>query len=88
MIDEAERRELAALINSNPQPRESIAKEFGQVWDTEELGQDFEVQGFLAPFVVATRKSDGVVGSLFFQHHPRFYFAFKPHEDEAVGGDL
>jgi hypothetical protein len=26
--------------------------------------------------VVVKRKSDGVVGSLEFQHHPRFYFNF------------
>jgi hypothetical protein len=38
------------------------------------------VIGFLAPFVVVRRKIDGVKGSLEFQHHPRFYFGFSPHE--------
>ena len=48
----------------------------GRVWDTQELGKDFEVTGFMAPFVVVRRKSDGVKGSLMFQHSPRFYFDF------------
>ena len=51
----------------------------GQVWDTQELERDFEVIGFLAPFVGVRRRSDGVVGSLLFQHWPRFYFRFEPH---------
>jgi len=45
-------------------------------WDTEQLGQEFEVIGFMAPFVVVKRKSDGKKGSLEFTHSPRFYFNF------------
>jgi hypothetical protein len=63
-------------INSDPGSREALEKEYGQVWDTDELGRDFEVRGFSAPFVVVKRKSDGVVGSLEFQARPRFYFNF------------
>jgi len=48
-----------------------------QVWTTDELRQDFEVTGFSAPFVVARRKADGVVGSLQFTHSPRYYFGWK-----------
>ena len=51
--------------------------EHGQVWNTQELGQDFEVLGFAAPLVVVRRRSDGAQGSLFFQHSPRFYFDFQ-----------
>jgi hypothetical protein len=29
---------------------------------------------------VVTRKSDSVQGSLYFQHSPRLYFSFEPHE--------
>lgn len=47
------------------------------VFDTTELQQVFTVKGFMAPFVVVTRKSDGVVGSLEFTHSPRLYFNFK-----------
>jgi len=48
------------------------------VWDTGELQDDFEVLGFMAPFVVARRRSDGVRGSLMFQNSPRFYHSFQP----------
>jgi len=78
MKDETEalRRELVNEINSNRGEREQLEKEYGQVWDTQELSQDFDVKGFMAPFVVVKRKSDGVVGSLEFQHSPRYYFNF------------
>jgi hypothetical protein len=72
------RRGLVEQINSCPTGREILELEHGKVWDTKELQQDFEVTGFLAPFVVVKRKSDGVVGSLVFQHMPRFYFGFTP----------
>jgi hypothetical protein len=79
-MDETEgfRRAYVEEINSNPGSREALEKEYGQVWNTEELGRDFDVQGFMAPFVVVKRKSDGVVGSLEFQHSPRFYYGFTP----------
>ena len=47
-------------------------------WDTEELGRDFEVLSFLAPFVVVRRRADDVRGTLQFAHHPRRYFAWRP----------
>ena len=47
---------------------------YGTVWDTEGLGQNFQVLGFLAPYVVVKRKSDGKKGSLEFIHSPRAYF--------------
>ena len=31
-----------------------------------------------SPLVVVRRRSDGVRGSLMFQHNPRFYFSFTP----------
>jgi hypothetical protein len=43
---------------------------------TNEMLELYEVQGFQAPFVVVTRKSDGKRGSLEFEHYPRFYFNF------------
>ena len=72
------RRALVAEINAEPGSREALVAQYGQVWDTQELTQDFEVEGFLAPFVSARRKADGVKGLLTFQHHPRFYFDFQP----------
>ena len=74
---EATRRELLRQINAHPDGREALEALYGEVWDSEELARDFEVLGFAAPFVVTIRRSDRVTGSLQFQHHPRFYFAFK-----------
>jgi hypothetical protein len=78
MIDptEAIRRERLAEINVVPGGREALEAEYGQVWDTDQLRQDFEVIGFLAPLVVVRRRSDGVKGSLEFQHSPRLYWGF------------
>ena len=74
---EAVRRELLVEINAQPGSREALEGEHRQVWNTHELGQDFEVLGFAAPLVVVRRRSDGVLGSLFFQHSPRLYFEFQ-----------
>ena len=74
---EAIRKELLATLNASPGSREALEAEHGQVWSTTELSEDFEVLGFAAPLVVVKRKSDSQKGSLFFQHHPRFYFGFE-----------
>jgi len=70
------RRERLAEINAEPGSREALESQYEQVWDIHELSQEFEVVGFAAPFVVVRRKSDGLMGSLEFQHSPRFYFNF------------
>jgi hypothetical protein len=57
--------------------RTRLEKIYGKIWNTEEVQKDFKVRGFMAPFVVVTRKVDGKEGSLMFQHYPRFYFNFK-----------
>jgi hypothetical protein len=81
MSDETEsiRRLQLAGINAKPGNREALEAEHGQVWDTEQLREDFNVEGFLAPYVVVRRKSDGERGSLMFQHNPRFFFSFEPY---------
>ncbi len=68
------RRTLLVQVNTNPSDRTALEAQHGQVWDTAELARDFVVEGFMAPFVVVRRKADTVVGSLMFQHHPRYYF--------------
>ena len=70
------RRQMVAEINANAGERAELEARYGQVWDTSELQRDFDVIGFMAPLVVVIRKSDGVKGSLEFQHNPRFYFNF------------
>jgi len=81
MNDETEtiRRLQLAQINAEPGSREALEAEHGQVWDTRQLGEDFVAEGFLAPYVIVRRKSDGQRGSLLFQHDPRFYFSFEPY---------
>ena len=75
---ELRRRVEQLLVNEG-----AIAPD-GQTWTTEELQADFEVRGFLAPYVVVRRKADGLVGSLMFRHSPRLYFGW--HEDVRQGG--
>lgn len=73
------RRQRLSEINAEPGSRASLEAQYGQVWTTDELANEFEAIGFLAPFLVVRRRSDGVKGSLEFQHDPRFYFNFHPH---------
>lgn len=80
MAEETEsiRREMVAAINAEPGSRQYLEEKHGHVWDTGELQKDFEVLGFMAPLVVARRRSDGTMGSLMFQASPRFYFGWSP----------
>ena len=71
------RRKEVAEINAQPGSREALEAKHGQVWNTDELREEFDVLGFMAPFTVVRRKSDGVKGSLKFQHSPRLFFGFK-----------
>lgn len=72
----AYRRARLIEINNQPRTRAELEAAYGPVWDTAELARDFDVMGFLAPFVVVHRRSDGRRGSLEFQHQPRLYFNF------------
>ena len=60
----------------DPYSREYFESQYNQVWNTEELRRDFFVHGFLAPFVVVTRKADNKKGSMQFTHMPRYYYNF------------
>jgi hypothetical protein len=66
------RMQLAAELNAGGVP----ADYDGPLWDTASLQDEFEVQGFMAPFCVVRRKSDGVRGTLTFIHEPRVYYGF------------
>jgi len=54
--------------------RLELERRHGQTWDPTGLAAEFEVLGFMAPLVVVKRRADGIMGSLEFQHDPRFYF--------------
>jgi hypothetical protein len=57
--------------------RKDLEAVVGTVWNTTELTRDFDVLGFQAPYVVAREKASGKLGSLRFQHYPRFYYNWK-----------
>lgn len=76
----ARRRMVAQLALMAPLMQDREAAELmvdGRVWDTRQLQEDYEVEGFLAPFCVVVRKSDQQRGSLMFTHAPRWYFGFE-----------
>lgn len=75
------RKERLIEINAAPGSREALEAVHGKVWNTDELIQDFEVIGFLAPVVVVRRRADGVKGSLEFQHSPRLYWGWQEHKE-------
>ena len=56
--------------------RQRLEARYGHIWDAAQFAKDFDVLGFLAPYVVVGRRSDERKGSLEFQHLPRFYFNF------------
>jgi hypothetical protein len=60
--------------------RAELEKEYGpdDVFDTEQLREKFEVEGFGGGICVVRRRADGVRGSLDFDHMPRFYYRFIP----------
>lgn len=70
------RRIVSEEINSDKSERAELEKVHGQVWDTDQLKDDFEVEGFLAPLVIAKDKKTGGTGTLMFQHNPRFYWGW------------
>lgn len=78
-IDSTEdtRRALVVLINAHAAERADLEVQYGRVWNAAELVTDFEVLGFAAPCVVVKRKADNKLGSVLFQHRPRYYFAYQ-----------
>jgi len=79
--EEVRRKRLAVISDAvgSQEPateRRRLESQYGQVWDSAQLAEDFEVIGFMAPYATVRRGSDGRKGSLEFQHMPRFYFSF------------
>jgi hypothetical protein len=72
------RRTMVQQINSDAGDRERLEAQHGRVWDTQQLQADFDVLSFAAPLIVVSEKATGRMGSLFFQHNPRFYWGFQP----------
>jgi hypothetical protein len=80
---EETRRALLVVVNAEAADRAALEARYGQVWTSSELANDFEIQGFAAPFIVVKRKSDGKVGSLMFRHHPRHFFDWTPDSEPS-----
>jgi hypothetical protein len=81
-VDETEaiRRQRQAELNLDAGERAALEARYGKVWNLDELTEEFQVVGFMAPLVVVRRLADGKKGSLEFQHHPRFYFNWQEHQ--------
>lgn len=76
--DERARKELFDAYNAEAGDRMALEERHGQVWDSDQMQEEFIVKGFAAPAVMVMRKSDKIQGFLMFQHAPRFYWGFKP----------
>ena len=82
--NEGTRRVLQELVNlmvGNMTEREArfyLEKVYhGQIFNTQELTQNYKVLSFLAPFVQLERLDDNKIGYMMFTHNPRFYFGFQ-----------
>jgi hypothetical protein len=73
-LTESIRRARVADLNAEAAARAELEARYGTVLNTDELRLEFDVIGFMAPFVVAKCRRTGKKGSLEFQHSPRFYF--------------
>jgi hypothetical protein len=74
---EESRRALQARTNREATERASLEEKHGEVLDTGQLREGFQVHSFLAPFIIVTRLSSGERGTLMFQHNPRLYFSWQ-----------
>lgn len=63
--------------------RKYLEAQYGDVWDTDQVQELFEVLGFCQGIVSVKRRSDGADGTMRHTHHPRFYFDFAPYQDPA-----
>lgn len=58
--------------------RQALEAAYGQVWDEQQLAQEFKVTAIIFPQVVVVRLADSQVGTMTCQNLPRFYHSFKP----------
>lgn len=68
----------SGLTENKEARRAELQQAYGNVWDSGQVRERFEILSFLAPFVVARDKATGKKGSLEFCHSPRFYFNWQP----------
>lgn len=73
---ESARRALVQEVNQDAE-RTKLEEKYGEVMTTSQMQELYSVEGFLSPFVVCRRKSDGKRGTLMFSHAPRYYFSWQ-----------
>jgi len=73
---EQARRELVQEVNQDTE-RAKLEEKYGDIMTTSEMQERYTVEGFLAPFIVCRRKTDGKRGTLMFSHSPRYYFSWQ-----------
>jgi hypothetical protein len=79
------RKRWNAQINDCVRSREELEEMWGgEILDHSELRRRFNHFFFCNPVLVCRRKSDGVRGTLLFQWNPRFYFRWKPFEEQET----
>jgi len=61
--------------------RDQLEVDHSRVWNTSELQEDYQVDGFSQGMVIVRRKSDNVLGSMEFTHRPRLYYNFVADSD-------
>lgn len=66
-----------AMIPNMPAELQKWVEAGKKVYTTEEMSAEFEVIGFMAPFICVKEKSTGKLGSMQFTHNPRYYFDWK-----------
>lgn len=83
-MDDLIKNELAEILRlqrlhelSRTRSRSELETLYRRVWDGQQLRTEFTVVGFLAPYAVVRRKADGILGSVEFQAHPRYYFNWR-----------
>jgi thymidylate synthase len=54
---------LLAEIVAHSRRRAELEAEYGQVWDADELNEQFAITAIIPPVVVVRRKIDGAVGN-------------------------
>ena len=80
------RREAVERINSlvetsdEDKERKRLEDQYGKVYNTQEVTSEFKLEAFMAPYVVCTSRRTKERGTMEFQHQPRLYFNFRPHE--------
>jgi hypothetical protein len=73
---DALRRAEQIRINALAADRTRLEERYGRVWTLLDVTAEFEILQFAAPLIVVKRRSDGALGTFYFQHQPRFYFDF------------